>query len=38
MGIEGKRFLFIEKKKTLPLFDLFEHSSNLCYNRARERE
>ena len=36
MGSEGKSFLFIEKKKKLPLFDLFEHPSKLCYTAISE--
>lgn len=36
MGSEGRSFLFIEKKKKLPLFDLFEHPSKLCYTAISE--
>ena len=36
MGSEGKSFLFIKKKKKLPLFDLFEHPSKLCYTAISE--
>jgi len=36
MGSEGKSFLFMEKKKKLPLFDLFEHPSKLCYTAISE--
>ena len=36
MGSEGKSFLFIKKKKRLPLFDLFEHPSKLCYTAISE--
>ena len=34
-GVRGEEFSFYQKK-TLPLFDLFEHPSKLCYTAISE--
>ena len=35
-GVRGEEFSFYRKKKKLPLFDLFEHPSKLCYTAISE--